>query len=180
MIGYIYKLIVENHPELIYIGSTIKPLQKRLSNHKSMYKRGETNYSSFQLFETGEEVKIELLEEVDFEDVAELREREDYHICNTSCCINKRRALRTDEDNKEYYKQYHKERYKNNKEEIKEQKKEYYENNREKRKEQMKQYYENNKEKMKEQMKQYKENNREKIREYKREYYRNKKNGSNK
>ena len=94
--GYIYSLTC-NNPNLIYYGSTIRPLNERLSKHKYDFKN---NYcvSSKILFEWGN-VKINMIEEIEFEDKKELREREAYYIKNLKC-VNKEIPNRS---KKEYY-----------------------------------------------------------------------------
>ena len=65
MKGYIYKITL-NSTDRIYIGSTQKSLQTRLSQHESKYNiylSGETNYlSSFEILRLGD-FDIELIEE---------------------------------------------------------------------------------------------------------------------
>ena len=68
----------------------------------------------------------------------------------------------TEEEKKEYKKQY----YQKNKEKILEHKKEYYKKNKEHKKE----YYKKNKEKVKESGKEYREQNKEKRKEYDKKY----------
>ena len=62
MANKIYKLTCDD-PELIYYGSTIHSLNKRLINHKYGYKNKKT-CSSKILFDVGN-VKIHLIEEVE-------------------------------------------------------------------------------------------------------------------
>ena len=93
-----------------YIGSTIKPLNIRLSNHKTDYKRylkGKKNYiTCFELFDLGiDDVYIELLENCPCDNVIYLETRETYHIKNNEC-INTRLPYRTPEEWQEYFKVY--------------------------------------------------------------------------
>ena len=148
--GKIYKLFSHDN-DLIYIGSTTQQLSKRLADHKNKSKT-----CSKILFENSNDVKIELLENCECDNVEQLHRLEGEYIRRLDC-VNKRIAGRT---RKEYYdenKEQMKEYRENNKEKIKEQKKEYYENN----KEQIKEYYEKSKEKRKE----YLEKNKEQIKE---------------
>ena len=89
--GYVYK-ITSPLTDKIYIGSTTTPLDKRLSEHKSKYKGYLTgkgnNVSSFQIIKLGE-CKIELIENVVFDDKKQLRNKERYYIENTANIINK-------------------------------------------------------------------------------------------
>jgi hypothetical protein len=107
----------------VYIGSTIKTLNHRLSNHKSDYKSFIKNeYSdctSYRLFEKGiDDVEIELIEDYNCNSKRELEIRERFHIENTINCINKNLPTR---NNKEY-KMAHREA-------ISERMKEYYKSN---------------------------------------------------
>jgi len=83
--------------------------------------------------------------------------REQFYIDMNKTDMNQLKAYITEEQTKEYQKQY----YVNNKENINIKSNEYYVNNKEKINEKKKQYRENNKEKQK----QYYENNKEKMKE---------------
>lgn len=106
----IYKLICDD-PELVYYGSTKEPLWKRLSHHKSryLYPQDCGNYSSKKLFQVGG-VKIVELEKCKIED---RYIREDYYIKNFPC-VNEIKAMRTEEEKKEYQKCWAREKRKKN------------------------------------------------------------------
>ena len=95
--GKIYMLYVDC-PEVCYIGSTTQTLKKRLRQHKTgcvMWKNGKGCYvSSYQLFETGKEVIIELVENFPCSNRYELETRERFHIENIRC-INKQIPTRS-------------------------------------------------------------------------------------
>ena len=109
----IYK-ITDLNDEMMYIGSTIQPLEKRLSMHKSHYRRylktQRNKLSSFEIFERYglENCKIELIEEYPCESRRELSDREGEHIKENDC-VNKNVAGRTSlewyHDNKERLKE---------------------------------------------------------------------------
>ena len=110
----------------IYIGSTTQTLTRRLSKHKSNFKRwkngGKDNYvSSFELFKYAD-VYIELLELCPCDTKIELCKREGELIREIDC-INKNVAGRTMNeyraDNKEKLKEQTKEWRENNKDKIK-------------------------------------------------------------
>jgi hypothetical protein len=145
--GKIYKLVGGG---LTYYGSTCSTLTRRLCGHKTDFKQGK-NLSSKLLFETGDEVKIYLVEKYHCNDKIELNARERYWIENNEC-VNKQIPTRTI---KEYYEAH--------KEKIKEQNKEYKELHKEQRKEKAKEYYEANKEVRKEKEKERYEANKDKI-----------------
>lgn len=158
--GKIYK-ISSCHLKECYIGSTIKSLNNRFSQHKSDYNRlkeGKGHFtSSFEIVCFPDAI-ISLLHNFPCNSKKEL-EREEGRVQlnhkNTDDLeniVNKDIAGRT---RKEYRV--------DNKESIKEIQKEYRENNKEKQKE----YVENNKEKLKEYKKEYREKNKERIKEHK-------------
>ncbi len=96
--GKIYKLICDK-TDKIYIGSTVRNLNIRLSGHKN-----KTSLCfSKQLFELGE-VKIELIENYPCNSRKELNTRERYFIEKyKDIVVNKVIPTRT---NNEYYKEY--------------------------------------------------------------------------
>ena len=73
-LGKIYKLYNENLPDL-YIGSTSRKLKLRLNEHKSCIK---TRNVKSCFLEDLENLKIELLEEINYTDLKDLLYRERY------------------------------------------------------------------------------------------------------
>ena len=126
----IYKIIC-SETQRVYIGSTIQPLTKRLSQHK----KGSTLAKKFI------EPKIYLVETVCCDTKEELHARERYHIEKTEC-VNLMIPGRT---KKEYYEK--------NKEEINQKLKVYREKNKEKIAQRKKDYHEKNKENISEKKK---------------------------
>jgi hypothetical protein len=112
-VGMIYK-IIDNTNGNIYIGSTTKTLNRRLSSHKSEYNRylnGKSKYTtSFEIIKNND-YRIELIKFVIYKDKIELLQRERYYI-EKNTCINKKIPLRTDKeyriDNKERKKESNK------------------------------------------------------------------------
>jgi hypothetical protein len=94
--GKIYRLTCDD-PDLIYYGSTVLTLPRRLAKHKC-----HKNCSSKKLFEVGG-VEIELVLECSCETKRELEEVEQTFIDNDEC-INKQRAFRTELEHKEWFK----------------------------------------------------------------------------
>ena len=130
--GKIYKIEpnCEHEEDEIYIGSTTKEyLSQRMEKHRSNYKYWkEGKYGktySFILFEKYgvENCNIILLEYINAQSKDELTAKEAEYIKNYKC-INKYLPFRTNEERKEYIKEY----YENNKDKFKE----YYENNKDK------------------------------------------------
>jgi len=111
--------MIEDCDGLKYVGSTTRPLNERLSGHKSHKKTGK-NISSSKL--NLDNCIITQLEQCNLE---HKKERERFWI-NGLDCVNQ---LKLNFD-KEYNKEYHKEWYEKNKEK----KKEYREKNKEKQK----------------------------------------------
>jgi hypothetical protein len=148
--GKIYKLVGGG---LTYYGSTCSTLTRRLCLHKKDFKNN-INISSKLLFETGDEVKIFLVEKYPCADRMELNARERYWIENNEC-VNKNIPTRTDKEYRETYK-----------EELKEKAKEYYEANKDKRKEYIKKWKEAHKEEILKQKKEYYEAHKEESKQY--------------
>jgi hypothetical protein len=166
--GKIYA-IKSYQTELIYIGSTVRPLSQRLGQHRSNYKKNNTGISSKELLKYSD-YYIELIENFPCNSKEELEKREGYFIKqNINICVNCFIAGRTkkewNNDNKEHLKEQHKEYYQANIEHIKE----YRKNNVEQRKEYDNQYYENNKQIRKQRATEWNKNNKEKRNEKARE-----------
>jgi len=104
--GRVYKLVNEQDPTQFYIGSTIKPLQCRLSCHRhraahinptSMSKSrraGRRNKLYLQMSESP--FTIELLEEVACASLTELRQIEQSYLNRLTPPLNVNRAFSTD------------------------------------------------------------------------------------
>ena len=154
--GKIYK-IVDNTNNNIYIGSTCKTLNKRLSQHKCNYKlflKGVyNNVRSFDIIKNGD-YQIELLENCDIKTKQELLTREKYYIEN-NVCLNKVIPGRTDKELRINNQDYHKQYYIANKDKIKK----YYIANKDK----IKDYYDVNKDKIIEYKKRWNDVNKDKI-----------------
>jgi len=164
--GKIYTIRCRYDNNLIYVGSTIQPLSKRIGLHRT-----SKNCSLFQYVDGDwDNWYIELYEEYPCNNKYCLEKREG-EVIRLIGNINKCIAGRTDKeyynDNKEKLLEYQKEYNEENKEKINEQKKIYYENNKDK----IQKYNEENREKIAEQRKKHYENNRDKLLEIKREYY---------
>ena len=166
--GKVYK-IVSPSTDLVYIGSTIQPLHKRLCEHRTKYKQflkgTYCNITSFEIMKYGD-AEIYLIQLCDCQSKMELERCERSHIESIEC-VNKTIPGRTKKeyyiDNKEKIKQY----YIENKELICKQKKEYYIENKELICKQKKQHYIDHPEIKK----QYYQKNKELICKKKREYY---------
>jgi hypothetical protein len=153
MKGRIYKISCKTDPNLVYVGSTTQSLGQRLKVHKCHCRKMNHNAKLYQQINNNDwsNWKIELIEEVEFEDKNDLRKREGEYIRSIgtlNTLIAGRDMKEWCEDNKESIQEYQKQWYEDNKESILEYQKQYYENNKEKRKEHFKEYNQKNKEVM--------------------------------
>ena len=104
MKGIIYK--IEGYG-LTYYGSSIQNLDERKYNHKSQFKnrdKGRNYCSSWIIFEKGDDWTMKQIEEIEFEDIDELRLKEAYYQKNNEC-VNKCK-LKTKDEMKEYKKEW--------------------------------------------------------------------------
>ena len=111
----------------VYFGSTTKPLNVRLSNHRSDFRHNQLNTTSHLLFEKfGEDgVKIELIETCPVDCKKDLLIRERFYIENNDCVNRKIPGRDQAESKREYNKKnaekikaYHAAYHAANKEEI--------------------------------------------------------------
>lgn len=93
----IYKIVSPSHPELVYYGSTTEKLCRRMTKHRSDFKRGESIRSNEIL--QYEDAIILLVENYPCNNREELNKKEGEYMLN-NICINKNIAGRT---KKEYY-----------------------------------------------------------------------------
>ena len=155
--GKIYEIISDN-TDMVYIGSCIITLKKRLIEHK----RKKNKCSSKFIIDCGD-YDIYLIEKYSCNNNLELRMREQMYIDiyknDGKNVINGKNAYTSIEDTKENRKNYDKDR------------KEYFKEYRKNNKENIKEYYQRNKE----DRKQWNKDNRKKQQEYYKEYYKNNK-----
>lgn len=135
MKGYIYVLFNKNGN---YVGSTFD-VKERIKEHKNAYTSwingtGGKYMSSFKIIK--DEFKYEVIEEVNVETKSELFQWEQYYMDKYDC-INEKKAYQSEEERKEYLKQYN--------EEHKEEQKQWREEHKDERKEKNKQYNEEHK-----------------------------------
>ena len=141
--GKIYTIRCRDDDGLVYVGSTIQPLAKRIGGHRqdkkcSLYQFVDGDWNNWY---------IELYEEFPCDNKEQLEKREG-EVIRKIATINHRIAGRDDQ-------QY----YQDNREKLLEKNKQYRQDNREKRLERMKQYYQDNHDKILEKY----QNNRDKI-----------------
>tara|TARA_R110002126_G_scaffold30658_1_gene99939 strand:- start:823 stop:1347 length:525 start_codon:yes stop_codon:yes gene_type:complete len=155
MKGYIYK-IYDNTNGNTYYGSTQQQVSKRIADHKSDYNRWvektKTKKCSCCIIFDNNDYSYSTVEEVNYENKWELRNRERWYIENNKC-VNKNIPNRTKKeyksDNPDVFDEYNKNYYEENKVTLVKNNKNYYEENKEKILIQKKEYREKNKEKLK-------------------------------
>jgi len=169
----IYKIVCDDVPEFVYIGSTTNFTQRKKA-HKSDCNNINNKAYNQKVYSTIREnggwnnwrmVIINECEEGLTKTQAHIIEEEFRVKLNGN--MNSIKCFTTKEEAKEYDKEYRE----NNKDERKEKRKEYYKNNKEQISEKRKEYYEENKEKIKEN---YEENKEKKLENSKKYYERNK------
>jgi len=88
--GKIYRLHALGLEDFCYIGSTVQTLHRRLLHHKNIAASGaQYKCASAPLFEEGNEVVIELIEDFPCETRTQLLERESYWIQQFPEALNK-------------------------------------------------------------------------------------------
>jgi hypothetical protein len=144
-LGKIYQIKC-NITNEVYIGSTFRTIEQRISEHKNL-----TNKCvSKQIIDRGD-YKYEIIFESYFPNKTELRKLERYYIDNTNNCINKLLPYITEEEKKKFRKKVNKKYYEKNKEYFKQyNQKNKEQKNKEQDKEKRKENYQKNKEKIKE------------------------------
>lgn len=136
--GNVYKITCAE-TDKIYIGSTTKPLNLRLTQHKRAYKQYlngiGNNVTSFEIVKYAS-CKIELIERREFRARFDLFALERQHIEASQNVVNKVIPNRTKaehyQDNKPTYMENHKRYYEDNKADIIERNKQYYQDNKQK------------------------------------------------
>ena len=125
--GKIYKIISQNHPELVYFGSTTQNLCLRMAGHRRDFKKNNKNITSKQVLQF-EDAQIILVINFPCNSKEELNSKEADYIKNNEC-VNKTIPTRTKKeyylDNKEQFKQY----YLENESKLREKRVKYLENN---------------------------------------------------
>jgi hypothetical protein len=155
----------------VYIGSTTRSLQTRMSQHKDLKYSTTT---SKQIIERGN-YKEEVLLYCSCRDMKELHRLEGNFILAEPNCINKCIAGRTEkewlQDNKDKVKQRDKQYRQDNKDNIKQ----YRQDNKDNIKQYKKQYYQDNIDKIRQRKKQYYQDNKTRRRQIDKQYYQNNK-----
>lgn len=162
----------------VYIGSTTRTLSRRMTEHRSRARNGDTDPIYQSMREVGVEVfYIELVEEFPCQNKEQLTAREGYWVRQMDTYqngFNGNIPARTNkewaEENKEKVVEYRSMWVEENKERLKEYKKQHYQANREEIREKQRAYNEEHKEEKAGADKRYYEANKEAIQEYKKSW----------
>ena len=181
--GYIYKIVIN---DMIYVGSSVN-INRRKSEHNGSLNNKHNKKHNNKLYQKCREANVNnieliLIEEYEFTDNIQLRQREQYYIDTMKADLNMDRAYVSEEENIDYGKIYREKKkdklsekrklyYEKNIDKINEKKKLYYEENKDKMREKDKNYYEKNKDKVNERQKIYNDKNKEKQNETHKIYY---------
>ena len=159
--GKIYSVRSRSRTDLVYIGSTVRPLSERFASHN---KPGDKTRSK-QIIELGD-AYIELIEDYPCENIEQLNRREG-QIQQSIECVNRCIAGRTKkeyaQDNKEHIKTRMARYCQDNKDILDVKHKQYYQANKEAIAAHHKQYRQDNKETISARRKQHYQDNRESI-----------------
>jgi len=173
MKGIIYKIVIDDK---VYVGSTKSRLSQRQSQHNYQLRKGCNRQLYNHAREKGiEEIICVGLETFKYNELWELRKREEELRLQEQNSLNEKRCYVSEDQKKTDQKIWKQRYYEGNKERIHDQNKRYYEDNKQKISEQRKIYLEKNKEKIYEYQKKYREQNKEKISERNKRYYEKKK-----
>ena len=176
--GKIYTIRYKKDPTLIYVGSTVCDLTKRMWGHRaSIHREKDYNMMLYKKMRETDDIDnwyIELYEEYPCDNKEQLHKREGEIIRDIST-LNVRIAGRTQkeyrEQNKDNLRLIEKEWRDNNKQRKYETDKAYREANKETIKQKKKEYREANKEAIRQKKKEYAEANKEVIKQRKKDYY---------
>ena len=166
--GKIYTIRNYTDNTLIYVGSTIDTLSRRLAKHRIDCKANKSKITLYSHIVNNDWANwyIELYEYYSCNNRTELERREGQvirEIGTINKCIAGRTKKEYQEENADFIKEYHKAYREDNKETISQKAKEWYEDNKEKVSQYHKKWYKDNKEEIIQKAKEYYKKNAEKI-----------------
>jgi hypothetical protein len=159
-----------------YIGST-QAFRNRKYRHKSNCNNPngkDFNFPVYQFIRANggwDEFEMIPVEEYECENNTQARIREEYWRVFYEAKGNCIRAYQSEEELKEYMKQYDKQYRNEHKEKIKQKSKKYWDKHKEELKQKSKKYWDEHKEELKQKNKQYKDKHREETKQYNKQYY---------
>lgn len=137
MIYYFYKIVCDDLPEHVYVGSTMAFVNRKYA-HKCACNNANGKYYNLKIYQTirdnggWDNWRMVCIHQEDVVNKREAEQIEEQYRVELNGNMNMCRAFRNEEQKKEQNKEKNKEYYENNKDCIKEYQKEYRENNKEK------------------------------------------------
>jgi hypothetical protein len=162
MIYYFYKIVCDDLPEYVYVGSTMSYTNRKYEHKRSCSNENRKNYNC-KIYQTiranggWNNWRMVCIHQQEVDNKRHAEQIEENYRVQLNGNMNDRRAFRTPEQYKEQRKEWD--------EQNKEQKKEWRKNNKESISEYKKEWYEQNKVRVLEQKKEYRETNKESIAE---------------
>ena len=154
MKGVVYKVVYND--TIIYIGSTTN-IKSRIYQHKYNCYNEKTSAYNMKIYKyirendiDWDDITFETIEEVEMNNLTELKKLEGKYIKEHLDLLNVRLAGQgnTEEEMKEYMKEWHIKTYPQRREAVLQKKKEYYQKNKQERIDYQKQYYYANRERL--------------------------------
>ena len=127
--GLIYKICVG---EELYIGSTIEKLVNRKAKHKYKMKKYPDRNLYKKLIETNTKLELIKIYECEIQSIKDLHIVEEEYRIKYNATLNTQKCNQTEEDRKEYKKEWNKKYREENKEELNKKSRDNHKNNREK------------------------------------------------
>ena len=154
MIYYFYKIVCDDLPEHVYVGSTMAYANRKYQhkgdcNNENSEKYNLKIYTTIRANGGWDNWRMVCIHQQEVDNKREAEQIEEQYRVELNGNMNTHRAFRSEEQKKEQKKEHNKEYYENNKEYVKE----YYETNKESIAKKIKEYNEQNKVKISEQKK---------------------------
>jgi hypothetical protein len=182
MIYYFYKIVCDDLPNFVYVGSTMSYANRKYEHKRTCNNENRKGYN-YKIYQTiranggWDNFRMVCIHQEDVDNKRHAEKIEEDYRLELNGNMNTKRAFTTPEQEKEYRKEYRennkdiisekgKEYRKKNKDYISEQNKEWRENNRD----YFNEYRQNNKDKISEKKKEYRQNNKDYFNEYFKEY----------
>jgi hypothetical protein len=108
--GFIYLISDNNNNNMFYVGSTKQKINNRISSHKKDSKKGKSKLYLY-IRNNGDitnDFNIKILDEIEYKDIHELREKEKYYINELKPPLNSYKVLNLNvKDRKTYNNLYY-------------------------------------------------------------------------
>jgi hypothetical protein len=135
MIYYFYKIVCDDLPNFVYVGSTMSFANRKYNHKRNCYNENDKRYN-FKIYQTiranggWDNWRMVCIHQEDIDNKRYAEQIEENYRLELNGNLNTHRAFRTEEQRKEYHKEYHKEYREDNKGYFNERNKKYRENNR--------------------------------------------------